>query len=743
LMVGIGGGVPSKNTDIRLGDVVVSMPTAVSGGVIQYDYGKTLRDGRFERTGSLNKPPQLLLTAVSQLRSNVLVENATLKRSASEILQNHETLRKQFSHPDEDQLFQASYDHESKSADCSTCASSQLVARITRETNEPVVHYGLIACGNQVMKNATVRDAIAQELNILCFEMEAAGLMDQLPCLGIRGVCDYCDSHKHKEWQGYAALTAALYSRALLGVVPIYSRGQRITKKSTFWKMPFARNPRFVGRRQEIEYLDKLIISAIGPTKVAVHGLGGVEKTQIALEFAYRMREKFPECSIFWIPCTSYETVEQAYLDIASVIGMPSIEPAKVKEQVMAHLSQDSSGPWLLIFDNADDIEMWIKGSDTAPPLKSFLPRSENGHVLFTSRNRKLAVKVASPNVLSVPDVDEITAMKILQKLLIKEGLLFDNDITTALLEQLGFLPLAISQAAAYINENQITLSDYLSLLKEHETSAVELLNEEFEDDGRYDETPNRVLTTWLVSFQQIQQLDELSADCLSFMACINPRDIPQSILPPAPSAKKRVDALGLLSAYSFISEHVGKGSFSLHRLVHLATRNWMRKNQVFDRWVRRVTQRLDDILPDDDHKNQGLWRIYLPHALYLTNSPEFRHIYSEYVDFPLRVGRSLQIEGRYDEAKTLFVENLSVREKALGAEHIDTLASVTYLGSVLEDQGKYKEAEAMYRRAFKGREEALGSEHPDTLDSVTYLSSVLHLQGKDEGAEAMHRRAL
>ncbi|KAJ5455855.1 Tetratricopeptide-like helical [Penicillium daleae] len=484
LMVGIGGCVLSKNADIRLGDVVVSIPTAVSGGVIQYNYGKTLRDGRFERTGSLNKPPQLLLTVVSQLRSNVLVENATLERSASEILQNHKTLRKQFSHPDEDQLFQASYDHK-------------------------------------------------------------------------------------------------------------------------------------------------------------------------------------------------------------------------------------------------NDMEMWIKGSHTAPPLKSFLPRSENGHVLFTSRNRKLAVKVASPNVLSVPDVDENTAMKILQKLLIKEGLLFDNDITTALLEQLGFLPLAISQAAAYINENQITLSDYLSLLKEHETSAAELLSEEFEDDRRYDETPNRVLTTWLVSFQQIQQLDELSADCLSFMACINPRDIPQSILPPAPSAKKRVDALGLLSAYSFISEHVGKGSFSLHRLVHLATRNWMRKNQVFDRW------------------NQGLWRIYLPHALYLTNSPEFRHNYSEYVDFPLRVGRSLQIEGRYDEAKTLFVENLSVREKALGAEHIDSLASVTYLGSVLEDQGKYKEAEAMYRRVLDGREKGLGPEHPDTLTSISHLGWALKEQVKYEEAEAMHRRAL
>ncbi|KAJ6002315.1 Tetratricopeptide-like helical [Penicillium canescens] len=744
LMVGIGGGVPSKDVDIRLGDVVISMPTATSGGVVQYDYGKTLRDGCFERTGSLNKPPQYLLTAISQMRSKITGGNTSIEEIASEILQKHEKLQEQFSRPDKDWLFQASYDHEGKSADCSKCESGQLVARTTREAKEPVIHYGLIASGNQVMKSATTRDAVARELNILCFEMEAAGLMDQLPCLVIRGVCDYCDSHKQKQWQGYAALTAAAYTRALLEVVPLYSHGQSgNTKETRHWMVPFARNPRFVSRQQEIDYLEKFVIHATGPTKVAIHGLGGIGKTQIALELAYRTREKVPECSIFWIPCTSYESVQQAYVKIAEALGISDIEPAKMKEQVKAHLSQYSAGEWLLIYDNADNMEMWTKGSATAPPLKDILPHSENGHVLFTSRNRKLAVRVASPNVLCVPDVDQITAMKILERSLIQEGLLLDKYTSTALLEQLGFLPLAINQAAAYINENKLVLSDYLSLLKERETDAAELLSEEFEDDGRYAEIQNPVLTTWIISFQQIQDLDKLAADYLSFIACINPRDIPQSILPPPTSAKRMIDALGLLSAYSFISEHACNSSFSIHRLVHLATRNWMRRTEVFDHWIRRATQQLDDIFPNDDYNKQGLSRDYLPHALYLINSEEFHNIHYEYVGFSSRVGGSLLGDGRYNEAKILLVKCLEVRQNNLGPEHPDTLASVHHLGSLLDRQGKYEDAEAMHRRALDGREKALGLECRDTLTSVSHLGLVLERQGKYEEAEAMHRRSL
>jgi tetratricopeptide (TPR) repeat protein len=430
-------------------------------------------------------------------------------------------------------------------------------------------------------------------------------------------------------------------------------------------------------------------------------------------------------------------------MNIASALGIPDTEPAKMNEQVKARLSQDSAGKWLLIFDNADDMEMWTKGSATAPPLKDILPRNDNGHILFTSRNRKLAVRLASPNVLSIPNVDQSTATQILEKSLIQEGLLNDNHTTTALLEQLAFLPLAINQAAAYINENQIVLSDYLSLLKQRETDAAELLSEEFQDDGRYAETPNPVLTTWLISFQQIRDLDTLAADYLSFMACINPRDIPQSILPPPTSAKKKIDALGLLSAYSFISNHAGGSSFSLHRLVYLATRNWMRRTKVFDLWVRRATQQLNDIFPGDDHNNRALWRLYLPHALYLMNSEEFHDIHYEYVGLSSRVGQSLQSDGRYNEAKVLLADCLQIHERDLGSEHLDTLTSVSYLGSVLHRQGKYEEAEAMHRRALEGSEKALGLEHPDTLTSISNLASVLERQGKYEEAEAMHCRAL
>ncbi|KAF3385089.1 Nephrocystin-3 [Penicillium rolfsii] len=744
LMVGIGGGVPSKDADIRLGDVVVSMPNATFGGVVQYDYGKTLRDGRFERTGSLNKPPQYLLTAISQMRSNITSVSTSIEGITSEILQKHEELQQKFSRPDQDWLFQAKYNHEGNSADCSKCDPDQLVLRTARETKDPLIHYGLIASGNQVMKNALTRDAIAQELNLLCFEMEAAGLVDQLPCLVIRGVCDYCDSHKHKEWQGYAALTAAAYTRALLGVVPLHGHGQNSnTKEMRHWMVPFDRNPRFFGRQQEFDQLEKLIINAKSPTKVSIYGLGGIGKTQIALELAYRMRERVPECSVFWIPCINYESVQQAYVNMASVLGILEAEPAKTIEQVKARLGQNRAGKWLLIYDNADDMEMWTKGSATAPPLKDILPRSENGYILFTSRNRKLAVRMASPNVLSIPDVDQVTATVILEKSLIQEGLLHDSSTTTALLEQLEFLPLAINQAAAYINANEIVLSDYLSLLKRRETDAAELLSEEFQDDGRYDETRNPVLTTWFISFEQIRDLDTLAADYLSFLACINPRDIPQSILPIPASAKRKIDALGLLRAYSFISNHGNGSSFSLHRLVHLATRNWMRRTKVFDLWIRRATQHLDDIFPSEDPGNQIPGRDYLPHALYLINSEEFHDIHYEYVDFSSRVGKALQNDGRYNEAKGLLADCLQLREKYLGSEHLDTLTSVYRLGSVLERQCKYEEAEAMHRRALEGRKKALGLEHLDSLVSVYHLGLVLEGQGKYEETEALHRQAL
>ncbi|KAL2826567.1 hypothetical protein BJY01DRAFT_255953 [Aspergillus pseudoustus] len=237
LMVGVGGGVPSAGagagkTDIRLGDVVVSMPTSGStaGGVLQYDFGKTLADGSFRQTGSLNKPPRYLLTAISQMRSDELVgkSSSLIDGTIADVLQKDERVRDRFSRPENDLLFKPSYHHvQSEDMDCSSCDRTELEVREPRHSRRPGIHYGIIASGNQVVKDPQRRDALAQEMDILCFEMEAAGLMDQLGCLVIRGISDYCDSHKHKEWQGYAALTAAAYATSLLRVVPSPNREER------------------------------------------------------------------------------------------------------------------------------------------------------------------------------------------------------------------------------------------------------------------------------------------------------------------------------------------------------------------------------------------------------------------------------------------------------------------------------------------------------------------------------------
>ena len=222
LMVGIGGGVPSEEHDIRLGDVVVSKPTGTFGGVIQYDFGKTVQEDKFIRTGSLNKPPELLLSAVANLEAKHMIENHVVAKYLSEMMRKHPTMATQFTCPgiQYDSLYKAEYDHPEGYAICSQCDAGKLIYRKSRPSEDVVIHYGLIASGDQVMRHGRARDQLRRELDVLCFEMEAAGLMDSFPCLVIRGICDYADSHKNKRWQPYAAATASAYAKALLSVIP-------------------------------------------------------------------------------------------------------------------------------------------------------------------------------------------------------------------------------------------------------------------------------------------------------------------------------------------------------------------------------------------------------------------------------------------------------------------------------------------------------------------------------------------
>jgi nucleoside phosphorylase len=213
LMVGIGGGVPSSRNDVRLGDVVVSQPHDGHGGVIQYDFGRRRPDG-FEPTGFLNSPPELLLQTLAHLQArHIRGENSIETHLA--VVERNPRFRRPTSTTD--MLFEPAYDHVVGQRTCQHCDRSQIVARSNRESNGIEVHYGNIASGNCVMRDARERDAVSALFNgVLCFEMEAAGLLNHWPCLVIRGICDYADSHKNDEWQPYAAGVAAAYAKDLL-----------------------------------------------------------------------------------------------------------------------------------------------------------------------------------------------------------------------------------------------------------------------------------------------------------------------------------------------------------------------------------------------------------------------------------------------------------------------------------------------------------------------------------------------
>ena len=222
LMVGIGGGAPGEEMDIRLGDVVVSKPTGIHGGVVQYDFGKMKQEGQFVRTGTLNKPPVELLAAIGRLEAEHMSRDPKLSEYISAATAQQPKLAPTFAYPggEFDELFNVTYDHKPSETTCENCDRRELVSRRTRHNTIPWIHYGNIASGNEVMRHGRTRDRWAREENVVCFEMEAAGLMDRFPCLVIRGICDYADSHKNKRWQNYAAATAAAYAKELLYTIP-------------------------------------------------------------------------------------------------------------------------------------------------------------------------------------------------------------------------------------------------------------------------------------------------------------------------------------------------------------------------------------------------------------------------------------------------------------------------------------------------------------------------------------------
>ncbi|UKZ67791.1 uncharacterized protein TrAtP1_008949 [Trichoderma atroviride] len=777
ILAGICGGVPHNGKDdVFLGDVVIS------SAVIQYDFGRHYPHGfmrKNTREDNFRKHDKNIGNFLTKFSTNTgqdkLHERTAhfLKQLQENAIKHQEKYR--YPGANKDKLFESGYRHMHRklaTCICSSChgrkdpvCDEALTSscddlgcdeeylersRTNKEQDEaqgPAIYIGAVASGDTVMKSGEDRDRIAKKEGVIAFEMEGAGAWEDLPCIVVKGICDYADCHKNKLWQDFAAATAASVLKAILEqyIQTDRSRGRLIEEPpKAHFLVPFGRNKNFVGRQAILSRL----LEKIRPggnkedcQRTVIEGLGGVGKTQIALEAVYVLHNEHPGCSIFWVPAIDATSFENGYRNIGKQLNVKGIDQdmADIKQLVKTALSEESSGSWLLVIDNADDVALFFGDAE----LSAYLPFSRNGSILFTTRNREAAVRldILVENIFNVTEMGQYEALNLLQRGL-KESQISDTEATGKLLDLLANLPLAIRQASAYMATKHVSTTEYLELCLSNPRDMISLLSKDFEDRHRYKEIQNPVATTWLISFHQILHNDPLAAKYLRFMSILMEKDIPKYLLPTS-TRLETVDAIGTLKGYAFITQQEGGDFFDMHRLVRLAMRNWLEKEGELKEMVASAIQRLNEVMPFPEHDNRKIWMRCLPHAHAILELPE--HLTGTQAESRLfsNVAEGNYHLGRYQTAEGLYRHALELDEKQLGKEHANTLRHMHNLGIVLDRLGQSEESERMLRQVYEVRENLLGKNHLDTINSKSGLATVFSTRGMYEEAEEMCKQVL
>ena len=761
LLVGIGSGVPpypSTDTleDIRLGDVVVGRVQNRNSPLVNLDLKEQGSHSKMKWefgeklpfVESTPRPKGNLLSAVDAVDSDHdQMQTQFVKHLAR--LKTHS----QFARPsiESDRLFAADYEHvgDPKSR-CASCDKNKLIERTPRTDRTFVIHQGLIASGTGFAPNGRMREKIKQtDDRILCIETKMASITTFLPYLVIRGIADYADTHSNDEWNFYAAGAAAAFAREYLRQVPprhvIPSKINR--NLLVEWTLneigigpvliPVTRNENFVGRQREMSMLKENLTSNSVCQRVALFGLGGVGKSQIAIEYAYQWKEQNPNCSIFWVSARNRETLEHGYIQIGNLLqlGDGAEDNRSVVPLVKKRLSRENSEQWLLIIDNVDTFDDTNQLHD--------LPSSPRGSIIFTTRTRKSAMRYAGTgSIIEVKQMERDEAYRVLENYIPEIELSKESVAAYELLSLLGNLPLAIDQAAAFMKHNDIAVSRYLQLYKEQE---MQILGEEVGGSGRYLNTKSSVLTNWDVSFESLQVNEKEAADILCFMACVAQENIPESLLPPR-SELSATKAIGTLMSYSFIWRRKGEGEeprfYDMHRLIRLAVQAWLKKKNKLSGWIEKVLVRLNSLIPQDDQNDPETWIAYLPHAISLCNMATLsKDLNPSRIDLLDRIGRCQASIEQYAEAEKTHRQVLELREKLLGKGSPGALKSMCNLALALEKQGKDVDAENIRRElaAVNRKVEAEKSSTPgNILDLIPSTGQIYHTEMTSLGPDVV-----
>jgi tetratricopeptide (TPR) repeat protein len=495
------------------------------------------------------------------------------------------------------------------------------------------------------------------------------------------------------------------------------------------WNLP-RRNPNFTGRDQILEDLRQSLQKArhTALTQQALYGLGGIGKTQLSIEYAYQQSASYE--LVWWLRAESPTSLVADYIALATELNLS--EKSESEQELVVQAARkwlDKHQGWLLIFDNARD----------AKSIRNYLPASSGGHVLITSRNPDWRA-FGTPLSLDVWSRDE--AIAFLQKRTRQS----DEKAADKLAEALGDLPLALEQAAAYIDTRTNTYAGYLELFNSRRKELWE--REQPPDD--YHAT---IATTWSLAFEEIKSVP-MAEVMLSLCSIVAPEAIPKTLLEKALAKYEKSavvdlfavdDAVKALRSYSLITPDTEK--VSAHRLVQAVVRDRMSKDELARYWDAMI-EALSEQFPEKAYNNPSCWSEcadLLPHAQVVLEEREhdLDESWRERAVLMNNIGEYHYGRAAYAEAELLFLRALEIRQKQLGSEHPDVAYSLNNLAMVFEKKGRYAETEPLYRRALAIREEQLGTEHPDVATSLNNLAGLLETKGKYVEAEPLLRRAL
>ncbi len=560
------------------------------------------------------------------------------------------------------------------------------------------------------------------------------------------------------------------------------------------WNVPFHQNPFFTGREEILTRLRNVLEhnthTAALSQPIAVSGMGGIGKTQTAVEYAYRYREHYQ--AVLWLKSSTPEELAEDFAGLAQLLQLPE-QQVQEQSRVIAAVKQwlETHTQWLLIFDNADDL----------PMVRNYIPLKCSGHILLTTRAHAMS---GIATKIEIPMMDDAEGIRLLLQRagLIKRTTPLEqvakNDLQQArqIIEELGRLPLALDQAGAYIEETGESLESYLQLYRDQREDLLQWKS------AIADHAP--VATTWTMALQNIEQYHPTAIELIRFCAFLAPDMIPEELLPKAIvqldiklQAKNNQNSLNkdalaktvqqfditlplkdnqnffnkdllakngsqlditlqaknnqsslnkdiaALLKYSLIQRNTTTRTITIHRLVQVVIRDSISKAQK-KKWAQQVVQVLEDIFPFDEVAPWTKSQKYLSHALqaaeYIT---QWSFTFTQARGLLNKLGAYFHARGQYREAEIFKKQNLIIIEKNVGLDHIETASSLNNLGYLYNEQGNYQQAEPLLLRALAIWEKHLGPDHPNTASGLNNLGYLYSDQGKYQQAEPLLLRAL